>query len=137
MVYLVTDSLPSFMRVASVDGVFTEKLNGFLEYSLVVIAEKDGVWFSATTPKVTPGSVDVTLQSSDESSLRRTLNTTYSGKVGTEFGAELNFMKDTRAFTIHRQKEQVQNEIDRQIIEIIFPFYVYSDPQELVLPLAH
>ena len=70
MVYLVTDSLPCFMKLNEANGEFTENLNERFEYGLVVIAEKDGIWFSSTTPKVTPGSVNVTLSATDETTLR-------------------------------------------------------------------
>ncbi len=123
MVYLVTDSLPCFMRVNEVNGAYSEKLNELLDYSLVVMAEKDGTWFSSTTPTVTPGSVNVTLIATDESSLRNSLNGLFAGKVGSEFDTEVNYMKETRAYEVRQEKAKQQAEIDRQIMEVIFPFY--------------
>ncbi|HTF04667.1 MAG TPA: cytochrome c [Bacteroidia bacterium] len=122
MVYLVTADLPFFQKVDNSTGEYKENLNELLEYGLVVIAEKDGIWFSAITPKVTPGSVNVTLVSTDESSLRNTLNSTFKGSVGSDFSAEVNYMKETHAYTVRKEKERKQDEIDRQIIEVIFPF---------------
>lgn len=122
MVYLVTDSLPCFMRVYPQNGKYSEKLNELMEYSLVVMGEKDGTWFSTTTPKVTPGSVNATLQFIDEASLRIQMNSLFSGKVGSDLNAEISYMKETHAFTVRKEKEAQQAEIDRQIMEVIFPF---------------
>lgn len=121
MVYLVSDSLPCFTKVASANGVYSEKLNELMEYSLIVMAEKDGTWFSALTPKVTPGSVNVTLASTDEATLRSTLNTAFAGNVGSDFNAEMTYIKETHQYEVHKAKEARQNVIDRQIMEIIFP----------------
>jgi cytochrome c2 len=123
MVYLVADSLPCFMKLYPVDNGYSEKLNELMEYSLVVMGQKDGTWFSAITPKVTPGSVNVTLLSTDESSLRNTLNSTFSGKVGADFSAEVNYMKETHQFNVRKEKERKQLAIDEQIMRVIFPFF--------------
>lgn len=134
MVYLMTDSLPCFQKVYNTSGEFKENLNELLEYSLVVIAEKDGTWFSATTPKVTPGTVNVTLKSTDEATLRENLNSTFAGSVGSDFGAEVNYMKATHSYNVRKEKERKQEEIDAQVMKIIFPFYVYSKADEMVKP---
>ncbi len=128
MIYLVTDSLPCFQKVYDKGEGYAENLNELFEYSLVVIGEKDGIWFSAMTPKVTPSSVNVTLNSTDEASLRNTLNSTFSGKVGSDFGAEVSFMKEMHSYDVLKEKERRQDEIDRQIMQVIFPFYTLYDP---------
>lgn len=121
MVYLVADSLPSFMKINPENGLYSEKLDELMEYSLVVMAEKDGTWFSATTPKVTPGTVNVTLKSTDESSLRNELNTMFRGKVGSDFGAEISYMKETHQYNVCKEKEAEQGRIDQEIMGVIFP----------------
>lgn len=121
MVYLVSDKLPCFQRVSQVNGVYSEKMNELMEYSLVVIAEKDGVWFSSNTPKVTPGTVNVTLQSTDENSLRNSLNSLYAGKVGADFSAEITYMDATHKFNVRKEKEAEQMKIDQEIMDVIFP----------------
>lgn len=120
-VYLVTDSLPCFMLVNGVNRTYSQKLNELFEYSLVVIGEKNGTWFSSSTPKVTGGTVNVTLQGTDETSLRASLNTVYRGKVGSDFSAEMTYMKETLQYSVRKEKEARQAEIDAQIIGIIFP----------------
>lgn len=123
MVYLVADQLPCFQKVNNVTGEYKENLNELMEYSLVVIGEKDGTWFSAITPKVTTGTVNVTLKSTDENSLRNTLNGTFSGKVGSDFSAEVSYMKKTHQFNVRKEKEKQQQAIDDQLMKVIFPFY--------------
>lgn len=138
MVYLVTDSLPCFMRVLETNGVYSEKLNELLDYSLVVMAEKDGTWYSATTPTVTPGSVNVKLIATDESTLRSSLNSEFGGKVGADFWSEINYMKDTHQFNVRKEKEREQLAIDEQIMRVIFPFFttVAVQPATSLAPMA-
>lgn len=120
-VYLVSDSLPCFMKVNGTNGVYSEKLNELMEYSLVVLAESDGQWHYAETPKVTPGTVNVTLKFTDEASLRKILDRKYSGRQEADFQTELNYMKSTHKYNVRKQKEARQEEIDRKVMEVIFP----------------
>lgn len=120
-VYLVSDSLPCFMKVNGTNGVYSEKLNELMEYSLVVLAESDGQWHYAETPKVTPGTVNVTLKFTDETSLRKILDRKYSGRQEADFQTELNYMKSTHQYNVRKQKEARQEEIDRKVMEVIFP----------------
>lgn len=137
MVYLVTDSLPCFMRVYPQNGAYREKLNELMEYSLVVMGEKDGTWFSATTPKVTPGAVNVTLTGTDEASLRVQMNSMFAGKIGNDLSAEISYMKETHAFTVRKEKEKQQAEIDRQIMQVIFPCVFSESLKADVIMAAH
>lgn len=120
-VYLVSDSLPCFMKVSSNNGQYSEKLNELMEYGLVVIGEKDGLWFSATTPKVTPGSLDVKLIGTDEATLRQTLNANFAGSVGGDFNSEITYMKETHQYNVRKEKELEQQRIDQEIMQVIFP----------------
>ncbi|MCK6641876.1 MAG: peptidyl-prolyl cis-trans isomerase [Bacteroidia bacterium] len=120
-VYLVSDSLPCFMKVNATNGVYSEKLNELMEYSLVVLAESDGQWHYAETPKVTPGTVNVILKFTDEASLRKILDRKYSGRQEADFQTELNYMKATHKYNVRKQKETRQEEIDRKVMEVIFP----------------
>lgn len=120
-VYLVSDSLPCFMKVNGTNGVYSEKLNELMEYSLVVLAESDGQWHYAETPKVTPGTVNVILKFTDEASLRKILDRKYSGRQEADFQTELNYMKATHKYNVRKQKETRQEEIDRKVMEVIFP----------------
>jgi mono/diheme cytochrome c family protein len=126
MVYLIADKLPCFQKVNNSTGEYKENLDELFEYSLVVIGEKDGTWFSAITPKVTPGVVNVTMLSTDENALRNTLNSTFTGKVGSDFSAEVSYIKETRQYNVRKEKEKQQQSIDDQIMRVIFPFLFYG-----------
>ena len=121
MVYLVSDSLPCFMKVNGSNGIYSEKLNELMEYSLVVLAETDGKWHYAQTPTVVPGTVNVTLQYIDEVSLRELLNAGNTKDGGNDFGAEMSYMKETRKFNVRKIKEAEQVRIDQEIMQVIFP----------------
>lgn len=121
IVYLASDSLPSFQKVYVKNGAYSEKLNELMRYSLVVIAQKGDKWYWQKTDRVKPGTVDVKLETIAEDKLRKKLNRSFSRSMGQDFEEELEVMIGERTYRQQLKKREAQAEIDRQIMEVIFP----------------
>lgn len=121
-VYLVADSLPCFMKIKEANGMYSEKLNELMHYSVIIIGQKDKQWFSARRDRIKPGTVDVHLDQIAESQLRTDLNA-FSKSMGTDFSKEINTMIEERNYTIQLQSRKKQEETDNEIMKIIFATY--------------
>ena len=122
-VYLLADSLNSFMRVSKSGNIYSEKLNELFNYSLVVVAQKDKKWFWVQQNDVKPGNISVTLNEIDESQLRVNLDDSFTKKAGENFRDDLDAMIEQHYYTIVLQERKKQEEIDAAIMPVIFPFY--------------
>lgn len=122
-VYLVADSLPCFMKINGANGIYTEKLNELMRYSLVIVGQKSGKWFWTTKYEVRPGTTEVQLEAIEESQLRVNLDHSLSKSLGNDFRKELDRMIETHQYTIALKARQKQEEIDQQIMPVIFPAY--------------
>lgn len=122
-VYLVADSLPCFMKINGTNGTYAEKLNELMRYSLVVVGQKSGKWFWTTKYEVKPGTAEVQLEAIEESQLRVNLDHSFSKSLGNDFRKELDRMIETHQYTIALKARLKQEEIDQQIMPVIFPSY--------------
>lgn len=122
-VYLVPDSLNSFMKVDKKGSAFEEKLNELFKYSLVVVGQKGKKWYWSQQTNVKPGNPSVQLNEIAESQLRTNLNTSFTKKTGADFRTELDMMIEQHSYNIQLKKRQKQEEIDAAIMPVIFPFY--------------
>jgi hypothetical protein len=122
-VYLLADSLNSFMRVSKSGTVYSEKLNELFNYSLVVVAQKDNKWFWVQQSDVKPGNISVTLNEIEESQLRVNLDDSFTKRAGENFRDDLDAMIEQHYYTIALQERKKQEEIDAAIMPVIFPFY--------------
>jgi hypothetical protein len=125
-VYLVSDSLPCFMQINGGNGIYSEKLNELMSYSLVVVAQKGKKWFYYKYDKIKPGTIDVQTEAISEEQLRTNLDYGFTASIGKDFRNEIDFMIETHAYTISRQARQKQEEIDRKIMHVIFPDFTES-----------
>jgi mono/diheme cytochrome c family protein len=122
-VYLLADSLNSFMRVSKSGTVYSEKLNELFNYSLVVVAQKDKKWFWVQQTDVKPGNISVTLNEIEESQLRVNLDDSFTKRAGENFRDDLDAMIEQHYYTIALQERKKQEETDAAIMPVIFPFY--------------
>ena len=122
-VYLLPDSLNSFVRMSKSGNVYSEKLNELFKYSLVVVAQKDQKWFWVQQNDVKPGTISVTLNEIQESQLRVNLDYSFTKRAGQDFRNDLDAMIEQHYYTIALQARKKQEEIDAAIMPVIFPFY--------------
>jgi parvulin-like peptidyl-prolyl isomerase len=122
-VYLVPDSLNSFMKVNDSAGKYSEKLNELFHYSLVVIGQKGDKSFWAKRNNIKPENIDLHLEEIGETQLKTELNTSFSTNVNNDFKKEMDVMKEEHDYKIQTQARKKQEEIDAAIMPVIFPFY--------------
>lgn len=134
-VYLLPDSLNSFMRMSKSGNVYSEKLNELFKYSLVVVAQKDQKWFWVQQDNVKPGNISVTLNEIEESQLRVNLDYSFTKRAGQDFRNDLDAMIEQHYYTIELQARKKQEEIDAAIMPVIFPFY-QPNTADLIGPAA-
>ncbi|MEO5642090.1 MAG: hypothetical protein ABIQ40_10350 [Bacteroidia bacterium] len=127
-VYLVPDSLNSFMRVSKNGAAYEEKLNELFNYTIIVVAQKDKKWFWAEQSKAKPGSANVTLNEIAESQLRVNLDRSFTKQAGKDFRSDLDAMIEQHEYFIQLKQRKKQEEIDAAIMPVIFPFYSSSSP---------
>ncbi|HLG02360.1 MAG TPA: cytochrome c [Bacteroidia bacterium] len=123
IVYLVSDSLPAFRKLSGSAGIYTEKLDELLPYSLVVLGENDWKWFYNSIEHIKPGNSTIDLLPSTEKKIRKALNRNFSSSITEDFGKEIDVMKITRQYEIQTRTRKKQEEIDREIMRVIFPDY--------------
>ncbi len=122
-VYLIPDSLNSFMRVNKSGAAYEEKLNELFNYTIVVVAQKDKKWFWVQQSNTKPGSTNVTLNEIEESELRLNLNRSFTKQAGQDFRNDLDAMIEQHEYSIQLKQRKKQEEIDNAIMPVIFPFY--------------
>jgi hypothetical protein len=122
-VYLVPDSLNSFMKVNKDGTTFKENLNELFKYTLVVVAQKGTKWYWSQQNNVKPGSTTVELNEIAESQLRVNLDHSFTKTAGENFRTELDMMIEQHAYNVQQKARQKQEEIDAAIMPVIFPFY--------------
>lgn len=122
-VYLIPDSLNSFMRVSKNGAAYEEKLNQLFKYTIVVVAQKDKKWFWVEQSNAKPGATIVTLNEIKESDLRVNLNHSFTKQAGQDFRNDLDAMIEQHEYSIQLKQRQKQEEIDEAIMPVIFPFY--------------
>ncbi|MDQ3109236.1 MAG: hypothetical protein M3R17_05035, partial [Bacteroidota bacterium] len=127
-VYLLADSLNSFMRVNKSGAVYSEKLNELLKYTLVVVAQKDKKWFWVQRSNVKPEAITVQLNEIAESQLRVNLDYSFTKKAGNDFRNDLDAMIEQHYYTIQLQERKKQEEIDNAIMPVIFPYWALPSP---------
>lgn len=120
-VYLVTDSLPCFMKVSGTNGHYSEKLNELMSYSLVVVAQKGTQWSWTRRDKIQPAEITVQLEPVAESQLRSNLDNAFGKNIGHDFRDELDAIIENRQYNIIQQERKKQQEIDAALLPIIFP----------------
>ncbi|HET6992607.1 MAG TPA: hypothetical protein VFJ43_14835, partial [Bacteroidia bacterium] len=123
-VYLVPDSLNSFMKVTKEGTTFKENLNELFNYSLVVVAQKGNKWFWSQHDHVQPGNTSVQLDEIAESQLRVNLDYSFTKRAGENFRTELDMMIEQHSYNIQLKARQKQEEIDKAIMPVIFPYYM-------------
>ena len=75
-VYLTPKALNSYQRVMETNDVFTEKLNALFEYDLVCMGRKNGQLYADSQQSIAaPGSITITMQPTDEETMRRMVHT--------------------------------------------------------------
>ena len=121
-VYLVPDSLNSFMKINGSNGNYSEKLNELFHYDLVVMGEKDGKWFWAKRNNIKPENISLPLEAIDETQLKAELDNSFSPNKSNDFRKEMNVMQEEHDYKIQMKARQKQEEIDNQIMTVIFPF---------------
>ncbi|HTL80787.1 MAG TPA: hypothetical protein VL651_03735 [Bacteroidia bacterium] len=121
MVYLLPDSLKSFMKVNKSGSVYSEKLNELFRYSLVLVGQKDKKWFYARRDNVKPGSVDISTDEISEAQLKENLETSFSTTAAQDFRTDIEAMITTHQYNIAHAKVQKQDAIDAAIENVIFP----------------
>lgn len=126
-VYLIPDSLNSFMRVNKNGAAYEEKLNELFKYTVVVIGQKGKKWFWIQQSNVKPGTISVTLNPIEESQLRVNLDNSFTKKAGEDFRNDLDAMIENHEYAIQLKERRKQEEIDRAIMLVIFPFYRFSE----------
>ncbi len=122
-VYLIPDSLNSFMRVNKNGAVYEEKLNELFKYTIVVVAQKDEKWFWVEQSNAKPGATNVSLNEIKESELRVNLNRSFTKQAGKDFRSDLDAMIEQHEYSIQLKQRKKQEEIDAAIMPVIFPFY--------------
>ncbi len=122
-VYLIPDSLKSFMKVNGSHGKYSEKLNELFNYDLIIIGEKDGKYFWGKRNKIKPENIDLHLEPIVENQLKTELNSSFSTTVNDDFKKEMDVMQEEHDYKIQMKARQKQEEIDSEIMTVIFPYY--------------
>jgi hypothetical protein len=127
-VYLIPDSLNSFMRVNKKGAAYEENLNELFKYTVVVVAQKGKKWFWVQQTNTKPGATTVILNAIDETELRVNLDYSFTKRAGQDFRNDLDAMIENHEYSIQLKQRQKQEEIDAAIMPVIFPFYSTATP---------
>jgi len=121
-VYLLPDQLSSFMRVTGSNGVYTEKLNELMQYTLVCIGYKGEQAFLYTEANVKPGDdAGIRLAAISQGELERALQKASRGTQAPDMQRELKyFLFESQDLKRRKDNEALLALIWRVAI-VIFP----------------
>lgn len=123
-VYLISDSLPSYMRLKQSKNIFTEKLNDLLKYHLAVIGKQGEEWYFVEKRNIASGTINVNLEKISSETLTQKLNTLKPKSSILQFDLEMKAMELEETAEIRRKIREKELTHDDAIMKAIFVSYV-------------
>ena len=120
-VYLLPDSLNSFMRLMPVNGQYTEKLNELITYKLVCVGYKGDRAFFYSQPAIEPKAyTNIELAEISTSELNRLLNQDKNRNPGAGVQKELTYYQFNKKDKIRQKNNADMKLLKHKISLVIF-----------------
>ncbi|MCU0433001.1 MAG: cytochrome c [Bacteroidia bacterium] len=130
-IYLVSDSLPSYMRLTQNENEFAEKLNDLLLYNLVMIGKKDNKWYYFESKDISPGTLSINPSPISPGELSINLNRLKPKSAQLQFDLEIKAIELEETASLRMQIREKQKTRDEAIMKAIFSNYVPFNPPEV------
>lgn len=131
-VYLIPRELNSYQRVMETNGVFTEKLNALFQYDLVCMGRKNGQLYAATQERIAaPGSITITMQPTDEETLRRMVHTPQmTASLVSDLVEQSRYLEWLELEAKRQQAKAKREEFRSALMAVVFPCWEEGVPAE-------
>jgi hypothetical protein len=128
-VFLIPDSLNSYIRLENNNGQYLYALNELLDYRLVVIATDGKKYYYFERGRVSPGQLAPELKEKELSSIKNKLD---EGRRGPVFQSEQMFQElklQTETIAFHNSKLSQSLALRQRLISTLYPC-IYSEERE-------
>lgn len=124
-VYLLSDSLKSYMRLKKKETLYTESLNSLMKYHLVVVGyQKNEVYlYHQVLPNQT-GKYTISLVMSSKKNVKELLNKITAHQAVQDIKDDLNFAKYDYKDNIRIADNKKRLKLFHELRQVIFPCYV-------------
>lgn len=127
MFYLFPHKLNSFMRInRASDKSYKEKLNGFMQYDMAIVAFKDDEFFYYQKRLIQPGDYTVELEQMSEKKMSNNLNAIQNSR-GIQnksiYKSEIKWIKKQKANYKEQRRRKAQTEFEHVVARSLFPCY--------------
>lgn len=127
MFYLFPHKLNSFMRINQASNKsYKEKLNGFMQYDMAIVAFKDDKFYYVQKRLIQPGEYTFELEQMSEKKMSNNLNAIQNSrgiKNKSIYKSEIKWIKKQKANYKEQKRRKAQAEFEHVVARSLFPCY--------------